>query len=112
MQRNYLVWKFKVEGKPIVVNDKGMSKRAIGKMSIKDGDLTSDAKKGVEITSGSDSVTVASKSGVSKRYIKYLTKRYIAHIEMRDYLCVTASDKQSYIIKPRKGTEAEEEDEE
>lgn len=35
----------------------------------------------------------------SKRYLKYLTKKYLKKQQLRDYLRVVAKDKGSYVLK-------------
>jgi len=44
-------------------------------------------------------VTVTSSIALSKRYLKYLTKKYLKKQELRDYLHVVATDKSSYELK-------------
>ncbi len=44
-------------------------------------------------------VAVASKIDLQKRYLKYLTKKYLKKNDILDYLRVVASDKNTYTIK-------------
>ena len=54
-------------------------------------------------------VAVASKIDLQKRYLKYLTKKYLKKNDILDYLRVVASDKNTYTIKYVKlGENAEE----
>lgn len=110
-QRNYLVMKLKVNGKPLLSPD--MS----AKDAKTDGDaLPVDAKAGITVSVDGDVVSVtAAAGGLSKRYLKYLSKRYIASIGGREFLRIVATTKDSYTIKQirteEKGEEEEEEEE-
>jgi large subunit ribosomal protein L22e len=44
-------------------------------------------------------VSVESNIGLSKRYLKYLTKKYLKKHSLREFLYVIASDKKNYQIK-------------
>ena len=58
-------------------------------------------------------IEVQTKRKISKRYLKYLTKKYLKKIEILEYLKVISTDKQTYTIKYIKLDEDEaEEDEE
>merc|ERR1712188_282380 len=46
-----------------------------------------------------DSVTITDEPPFSKRYLKYLTKKYLKKNNIRDYLHVVASNKTSYKLK-------------
>lgn len=64
--------------------------------------LKVNGKKGtdnIEITHKDTRLTFATKVIFSKRYIKYLTKRYLKKQELRDFLRVVATDKNTYSIK-------------
>lgn len=50
-------------------------------------------------------------SPVSKRYFKYLTKKFLKKSQVRDWLRVVATDKATYTIKFFKVGEEEEEEE-
>lgn len=53
----------------------------------------------VEISSKDYRLTINTKIIFSKRYIKYLAKKYLKKQELRDYLRVIATDKNTYTIK-------------
>ena len=99
--RNYIASKLKLDGKPIAV------KPAEGEEA--DADISIDARSGVSVDAGVNVVSVTSKLALSKRYLKYLSKKYIASIDMRDCLHVVASGKTAYAIKPYKAAAAAEE---
>jgi len=52
------------------------------------------------ITRGDDSkITVAATTPLSKRYLKYLTKKFLKKHQLRDWLRVIATDKQTFELK-------------
>merc|ERR1719198_1841497 len=53
----------------------------------------------VTISRDKAKVTVASDIQFSKRYLKYLSKKYLKKQQLRDWLHVIASTKQSYELK-------------
>lgn len=53
----------------------------------------------VEISRKQDKVVVNGTTHFSKRYLKYLTKKFLKKNLLRDWLHVIASDKQTYEIK-------------
>ena len=53
----------------------------------------------VTVTSSGQKVTVTSNVRLSKRYLKYLTKKYLKKIDILEYLKVIASDKNTYRVK-------------
>ena len=113
--RNYLVWKLKVNGKPIMAPVAGASadKKAAAP-SLDADDLAVDGGAGVAIDRADNVIVVkASKGGlIGKRYLKYLTKRYIAFVNAREFLRVVATQKDTYTVKQvRTGAEDEDEDE-
>jgi large subunit ribosomal protein L22e len=59
------------------------------------------AQTNVVISRDRTKITVASPSdlGLSKRQLKYLSKRYLKKQQLRDYLRVIASSKNSYELK-------------
>lgn len=64
--------------------------------------LKLNGKKGleqVEISSKDHRLTISTKIIFSKRYIKFLAKKYLKKQELRDYLRVIATDKNTYTIK-------------
>ena len=74
------------------------------KINGKKGNLAED----VTISSEKDKVKVLSKLRISKRYLKYLTKKYLKKSDILEYLKVIANEKNSYVIKYIKLAEAEE----
>ncbi|NP_001091257.1 uncharacterized protein LOC100037062 [Xenopus laevis] len=44
-------------------------------------------------------ITVSSEKSFSKRYLKYLTKKYLKKNNLRDWLRVVASDKATYELR-------------
>ncbi|CAH2247616.1 60S ribosomal L22-like 1 isoform X1 [Pelobates cultripes] len=44
-------------------------------------------------------ITVVSEKQFSKRYLKYLTKKYLKKNNLRDWLRVVASDKETYELR-------------
>ena len=57
-------------------------------------------------------VAVTSKGKFSKRYLKYLSKKYLKKQDMRDYIRVIASDKNAYQLKYFNVNAGDDEDEE
>lgn len=55
--------------------------------------------KRVILKKGNDSLVVTAEAPFSKRYLKYLTKKYLKKNELRDYLRIIANGKDSYQIK-------------
>ncbi len=74
------------------------------KINGKKGNLAED----VTISSEKDKIRIQSKLRISKRYLKYLTKKYLKKSDILEYLKVIASDKNAYVIKYIKLAEAEE----
>eukprot|EP00929_Paragymnodinium_shiwhaense_P110850 TRINITY_DN78147_c0_g1_i1.p2 TRINITY_DN78147_c0_g1~~TRINITY_DN78147_c0_g1_i1.p2 ORF type:complete len:132 (+),score=31.31 TRINITY_DN78147_c0_g1_i1:32-397(+) len=67
----------------------------------------------VKIERDTSKLTVVAVEPFSKRYLKYLTKKYLKRQELRDYLHVIAPNKHTYELKYYKiseGADAEEED--
>merc|ERR1712187_797080 len=62
---------------------------------IKVGDLGNNIKVEVAKTN----LVVSSEIALSKRYLKYLTKRYLKKNNLREWLRVVAEDKASYTLK-------------
>ena len=44
-------------------------------------------------------VAISAKSELQKRYLKYLTKKYLKKLDILEYLRIVATDKQTYSIK-------------
>jgi len=53
----------------------------------------------IAVTSDKSSVVVTAEPPFSKRYLKYLTKKYLKKNHIRDYLHVVAKDKSTYQIR-------------
>merc|ERR1711907_716251 len=53
----------------------------------------------VTVSVNSDKITITAEPPFSKRYLKYLTKKYLKKNNIRDYLHVIASNKTSYKLK-------------
>lgn len=66
----------------------------------------------ITVTSKGNLVTVNSNIPFSKRYLKYLTKKYLKKAEILDYLKVNATDKSTYKVKYVKIDRNEEDEEE
>ncbi|OZJ02827.1 60S ribosomal protein L22 [Bifiguratus adelaidae] len=64
--------------------------------------------------SGDGKITVTANTDFSKRYLKYLTKKFLKKHQLRDWLRVIASDKQTFELRYYNiaGQEDEEEDDE
>jgi large subunit ribosomal protein L22e len=57
------------------------------------------AQGGISVASTKSAVTVTSDSDFSKRYLKYLTKKYLKRNSLRDWLRVVASSKDTYELR-------------
>ena len=66
----------------------------------------------VTLTLSGKKISVTSKVRVSKRYLKYLTKKYLKKSDILEYLKVIATDKNSYTVKYIQIDENEAEEEE
>merc|ERR1712141_171451 len=55
--------------------------------------------KNVTVENSKNKMTVSSEIPFSKRYLKYLTKRYLKKNNLREWLRVVADDKESYTLK-------------
>ena len=53
----------------------------------------------ITVTSKGNMATVTSTIPFSKRYLKYLTKKYLKQAEILDYLKVNATNKSTYKVK-------------
>ena len=66
--------------------------------------VTVDGKKGnfgssIQLAADSNKVTLSSSVPFSKRYLKYLTKKYLKKVKIADYLRVVATDKHTYQVR-------------
>lgn len=53
----------------------------------------------MKVTSEEKKVSVKAEASFSKRYLKYLTKKYLKKNSLREFLYVVAANKDSYQIK-------------
>jgi large subunit ribosomal protein L22e len=53
----------------------------------------------VKIVRGAQNVDVTANIAMSKRYLKYLTKKFLKKQQLRDYLRVIASSKSTYDLR-------------
>ena len=53
----------------------------------------------VTIAKDKDSLVIETKIAFSKRYLKYLTKKYLKQQELREYIRVVATNKNQYELK-------------
>ena len=53
----------------------------------------------VTVAKDKDSIVVEAKIAFSKRYLKYLTKKYLKKQDLREYLRVVATNKNQYELK-------------
>merc|ERR1711937_468115 len=65
---------------------------------------------GVSISDDGQSVTVEAKAPFSKRQLKYLSKKYLKKVDLRDFLRVVASDASTYQLRYFNLTEADDEE--
>ena len=82
-------------------------------IKAKKGGRAGDLGANVTLASTETDLTLSSKSAMSKRYVKYLTKKFLKKNLLRDHCRVIATGKTSYAIKPYKAaasTEAAEEE--
>merc|ERR1712156_520999 len=66
---------------------------------IKVGGKTGNLGSAVTISKDKNSVVVEAKIDFSKRYLKYLTKKYLKKRQMREYLRVVANNKNTYQLR-------------
>ena len=69
------------------------------KQKIKVDGKTGNLEKNVTISKDKFSIVVSAKIDLSKRYLKYLTKKYLKKQEMREYLRVVATNKTTYEVR-------------
>uniref|UniRef100_A0A8C8EQ15 Large ribosomal subunit protein eL22 n=1 Tax=Oncorhynchus tshawytscha TaxID=74940 RepID=A0A8C8EQ15_ONCTS len=63
----------------------------------------------IEIARLKNKINVTSQKQFSKRYLKYLTKKYLKKNNLRDWLRVVASDKETYELRYFQISQEEEE---
>ena len=66
---------------------------------IKIGGRTGHLGESVKVNSDDKRITVKADIGFSKRYLKYLTKKYLKKNSLREFLYVVAANQSSYQIK-------------
>ena len=71
-------------------------------LKAKKGGRAGDLGKLVAVSATEEDVTVSAVSAMSKRYVKYLTKKFLKKNLLRDHCRVVATGKASYAIKPYK----------
>lgn len=84
-----------VEDKVIIMRDFEKYLRERVKVNGKKGNLGAD----VNLSSNSTAIVIQSSVPFSKRYLKYLTKKYLKKVKIADYLRVVATDKSKYELK-------------
>uniref|UniRef100_A0A8C5H0Y9 Large ribosomal subunit protein eL22 n=2 Tax=Gouania willdenowi TaxID=441366 RepID=A0A8C5H0Y9_GOUWI len=67
---------------------------------------------GVTVGRTRNRINVSSRTSFSKRYLKYLTKKYLKKNNLRDWLRVVASDRETYELRYFNISQDEDEDEE
>ena len=78
---------------------------------IKVNGKTGNLDKKVVITKDKSKLNIAAEQPFSKRYLKYLTKKYLRKQELRDFLRVVATGKNTYELKYFNITDADAEQE-
>ena len=66
---------------------------------IKVGGKTGNLANAVTVSKDKNNVVVEAKIDFSKRYLKYLTKKYLKKQQMREYLRVVATNKNTYELR-------------
>uniref|UniRef100_A0A7R9UBE1 Large ribosomal subunit protein eL22 n=1 Tax=Pinguiococcus pyrenoidosus TaxID=172671 RepID=A0A7R9UBE1_9STRA len=82
------------------------------KSRIKVNGRTGELGDAIRVTHDRSKITVTSDLPFSKRYLKYLTKKYLKLQKLRDYLRVVASSKGTYELRYFSLDDAEQEEEE
>ncbi|OAO13253.1 ribosomal protein 22 60S large ribosomal subunit [Blastocystis sp. ATCC 50177/Nand II] len=83
----------------VPVNDKIMEVESFEKFlkeHIKVENKTNNLGDLIGVSSSNDRISVAVSCAMAKRYLKYLTKKYLKKQQLRDYLRVVASGKTGY----------------
>ena len=84
------------------VNDKVLDPASFEKFlhdRIKVNGKTGVLGEAVKINRESTKLQIVAEAPFSKRYLKYLTKKYLKKQQLRDYLRVVASNKTTYLLK-------------
>jgi len=53
----------------------------------------------ITITNDTTKIIITTEIPLSKRYLKYLTKKYIKHIDLQPFLAVKSTSKNTYTMK-------------
>nr|AFK11590.1 ribosomal protein L22 like 1-like protein [Callorhinchus milii] len=83
---------------PMFVFSRGRQEQFL-RERVKVGAKTGNLSNVVQIERLKTRITVTSTRPFSKRYLKYLTKKYLKKNNLRDWLRVVASDKESYELR-------------
>jgi large subunit ribosomal protein L22e len=97
-----------VEDKVVIMRDFEKYLRERIKVDGKKGNLGT----AVSLSSNASAILLTSEIPFSKRYLKYLTKKYLKKVKIAEYLRVVATDKTKYELKYLKIHNDEEEEEE
>ena len=84
-----------VEDKVLTTKDFEEFLRKRIKVDGKTGNMGED----VALSCDSNKIVLSSNVPFSKRYLKYLSKKYLKKNQLRDYLHVIATDKNTYVLK-------------
>ena len=87
--------KLPIEDNVIVLKDFEAFLSANIKVENKKGNLGKD----ISITLDKESIAVESKIPLSKRYLKYLTKKYLKKQDLKEFLRVISTKKNTYQLK-------------
>ncbi|SAM00865.1 hypothetical protein [Absidia glauca] len=60
---------------------------------------TNNLGEAITITRSDNKVTIVANIAFSKRYVKYLTKKFLKKNQIRDWLRVIATDKQTFTLR-------------
>ena len=91
----YIDCKLPIEDNVIVLKDFETYLKEHIKVDKKKGNLGSSVTVGMD----KDQIVVESKIPFSKRYLKYLTKKYLKKQELKEFLRVIATSKNTYQLK-------------
>jgi large subunit ribosomal protein L22e len=97
-----------VEDKVVIMRDFEKYLRERIKVDGKKGNLGTS----VTLSSSASAINLVSEIPFSKRYLKYLTKKYLKKVKIAEYLRVVATEKSKYELKYLKIHNDEEEEEE
>ena len=87
--------KYPIEDNVIVLNDF----ESFLKKSVKVDNKTNNLGSSVNISKESSNIIVQSNIPFSKRYLKYLTKKYLKKQDLKEYLRVVATSKNQYELR-------------